>query len=39
MDLAEAVEFNEEAVKTNIQAVRPGMRCFTVLSKDRCGNE
>jgi hydrogenase nickel incorporation protein HypB len=39
MDLAEAVEFDEEAVKTDIQAVRPGMRCFTVLSKDRCANE
>ena len=33
MDLAEAVEFDEESVKANIQAVRPGMRCYTVSAK------
>jgi len=33
MDLAEAVEFDAEAVQANIQAVRPGMRQFAVSSK------
>lgn len=37
MDLAEAVEFDEEAVKANIQAVRPGMRHFTVSAKTGAG--
>jgi hydrogenase nickel incorporation protein HypB len=33
MDLAEAVEFDAEAVRANIQALRPGMRQFAVSSK------
>src|SRR5271163_1186716 len=33
MDLAEAVEFDEEAVETNIQSVRPGMKIVCVSSK------
>jgi len=33
IDLAEAVEFNEEAMKANIQAVRPGMRNLVVSAK------
>ncbi len=33
MDLAEAVEFDAEAVRANVQAVRPGMRQFAVSSK------
>jgi len=33
MDLAGAVEFDIDMVKGNIQAVRPGMRCFEVSSK------
>jgi len=33
MDLAEAVEFDEESVEANIQAVRPGMLHFAVSSK------
>src|ERR1700678_444599 len=33
IDLAEAVEFNEEAMKANIQAVRPGMRHLVVSAK------
>jgi len=33
MDLAEAVEFDEDATNVNIQAVRPGMKTFTVSSK------
>jgi hydrogenase nickel incorporation protein HypB len=37
MDLAEAVEFDEESVQANIQAVRPGMRQFTVSSKTGFG--
>jgi hydrogenase nickel incorporation protein HypB len=37
MDLAEAVEFDEEAVKANIQAVRPGMQYFAVSSKTGAG--
>jgi hydrogenase nickel incorporation protein HypB len=37
MDLAAAVEFDEEAVKANIQAVRPGMRYFAVSSKTGAG--
>jgi hydrogenase nickel incorporation protein HypB len=37
VDLAEAVEFDEEAVKKNIQAVRPGMRYLAVSSKTGAG--
>ncbi|MGC1297356.1 MAG: hydrogenase nickel incorporation protein HypB [Alloacidobacterium sp.] len=37
MDLAEAVEFDEESMKANIQAVRPGMRHFTVSAKTGAG--
>jgi hydrogenase nickel incorporation protein HypB len=37
MDLAEAVEFNEECVKANIQAVRPGMRYFAISAKTGVG--
>jgi hydrogenase nickel incorporation protein HypB len=37
MDLAEAVEFNEEALKANLQAVRPGMRYFAVSAKSGAG--
>ena len=37
IDLAEAVEFDEEAVKANIQAVRPGMRHFAVSAKTGAG--
>jgi hydrogenase nickel incorporation protein HypB len=37
IDLAEAVEFDEETVKTNIQAVRPGMRHFVVSAKTGIG--
>jgi hydrogenase nickel incorporation protein HypB len=37
MDLAEAVEFDEEAAKANIQAVRPGMRHFAVSAKTGVG--
>ena len=37
MDLADAVEFDEESLKANIQAVRPGMRQFAVSSKTGAG--
>jgi hydrogenase nickel incorporation protein HypB len=37
MDLAEAVEFDEETMKANIQAVRPGMPHFTVSAKTGAG--
>lgn len=37
IDLAEAVEFNEESVKANIRAVRPGMRHFVVSAKTGAG--
>ena len=37
MDLAEAVEFDEESLKANIQAVRPGMPHFAVSSKTGAG--
>jgi hydrogenase nickel incorporation protein HypB len=37
MDLAEAVEFDEESLKANIQAVRPGMLHFAVSSKTGAG--
>src|SRR5271167_2942999 len=37
MDLAEAVEFDEETVKANIQAVRPGMPHFAVSAKTGAG--
>src|SRR5580704_11091651 len=33
VDLAEAVEFDEEALNLNIQAVRPGMQTFKVSAK------
>jgi hydrogenase nickel incorporation protein HypB len=33
IDLAVAVEFDEESMKANIQAVRPGMRHFVVSAK------
>jgi hydrogenase nickel incorporation protein HypB len=39
MDLAEAVEFDEESMKANIQAVRPGMRYLTVSAKTGKGLE
>jgi hydrogenase nickel incorporation protein HypB len=39
VDLAAAVEFDEEAVRKNIQAVRPGMRYFAVSSKTGAGIE
>ena len=37
IDLAAAVEFDEEAVRANIQAVRPGMRQFPVSAKTGAG--
>jgi hydrogenase nickel incorporation protein HypB len=37
IDLADAVEFNEESVKVNLQAVRPGMRHFVVSAKTGAG--
>jgi hydrogenase nickel incorporation protein HypB len=37
MDLASAVEFDEAAMRANIQAVRPGMRCFAVSVKTGFG--
>lgn len=37
MDLAEAVEFDEASVEANIQAVRPGMRCYKVSAKAGAG--
>ncbi len=37
VDLAAAVEFDEDAVRANIQAVRPGMRQFCVSSKTGAG--
>ena len=36
-DLAAAVEFDEEAAKLNIQAVRPGMQVFKVSAKTGSG--
>jgi hydrogenase nickel incorporation protein HypB len=39
MDLAAAVEFDEGAVRANIQAVRPGIQVFTVSSKSGAGME
>jgi hydrogenase nickel incorporation protein HypB len=39
MDLAEAVEFDEDSMKANIQAVRPGMHHFTVSAKTGKGLE
>ena len=38
-DLAEAVEFNSEATRRNIQAVRPGMRVFQLSAKTGEGVE
>src|SRR5580692_4981871 len=37
IDLAQAVEFDEEAAKANIQAVRPGMYHFAVSAKKGTG--
>ncbi|MBV8630403.1 MAG: hydrogenase nickel incorporation protein HypB [Silvibacterium sp.] len=37
IDLAAAVEFDESAVSANIQAVRPGMRQFSVSAKTGAG--
>jgi hydrogenase nickel incorporation protein HypB len=37
MDLAEVVEFDEESMKANIQAVRPGMRYLLVSAKNGAG--
>jgi hydrogenase nickel incorporation protein HypB len=37
IDLAEAVEFDEHAMKANIQAVRPGMHHFAVSAKTGAG--
>jgi hydrogenase nickel incorporation protein HypB len=33
MDIAAAVEFDEQAARQNIQAVRPGMEVFKVSAK------
>jgi hydrogenase nickel incorporation protein HypB len=38
-DLAEAVEFDSEATRRNIQAVRPGMRVFQFSAKTGEGVE
>jgi hydrogenase nickel incorporation protein HypB len=38
-DLAEAVEFDSEATRRNIQAVRPGMRVFQLSAKTGEGVE
>jgi len=37
MDLADAVEFNEDAAMANIQAVRPGMQVFKTSAKTGFG--
>ena len=37
MDIADAVEFDAEAARANIQSVRPGMRIFEVSSKTGAG--
>jgi hydrogenase nickel incorporation protein HypB len=39
IDLAEAVEFDREAARTNIQAVRPGIPIFEVSAKTGHGLE
>jgi hydrogenase nickel incorporation protein HypB len=39
MDLATAVEFDQDAARTNIEAVRPGMRIVHVSSKTGAGME
>lgn len=39
MDLCEAVECDEGVMRANIQAVRPGMRCFGVSAKTGAGIE
>jgi hydrogenase nickel incorporation protein HypB len=39
MDLCEAVECDEGVMRANIQAVRPGMRCFAVSAKTGAGLE
>jgi hydrogenase nickel incorporation protein HypB len=39
MDLCEAVECDEAVMRANIQAVRPGMRCFRVSAKSGEGLE
>ena len=36
-DLADAVEFDREAARRNIQAVRPGMRVFELSAKTGAG--
>ena len=36
-DLAAAVEFDEEAARRNIRAVRPGMEIFKLFGQDREG--
>jgi hydrogenase nickel incorporation protein HypB len=37
IDLAQAVEYDEDALRMNIQAVRPGMRQFAVSAKTGAG--
>lgn len=37
IDLADAVEFDEDAIRANIQAVRPGMRCIMLSAKTGVG--
>jgi len=39
MDLCEAVECDEGVMRANIQAVRPGMRCFALSAKIGAGVE
>jgi len=39
MDIAEVVEFDEDLVRANIQAVRPGMPYYTVSAKNGVGME
>ncbi len=39
IDLAEAVEFDQDATRHNIQAVRPGMRVFQLSAKTGAGME
>jgi hydrogenase nickel incorporation protein HypB len=39
IDLADVVEFDEDALRRNIQAVRPGMRVLTVSAKTGAGME
>ncbi|QNI30170.1 hydrogenase nickel incorporation protein HypB [Alloacidobacterium dinghuense] len=37
IDLARAVEFDEAGLRANIQAVRPGMHCYSVSAKTNFG--